>query len=137
MVLRSADPKKAELTVHTDLRSPKVTSLRSTPFAELHVWDSSAHLQMRLEAQVTVLSGPAVSQVWASLSDAAREGYGSLPTPGETIPESLAYSRQPDPACFAVLRLKLLAMDALHLGTQHRRARFERTTSWVGRWLSP
>ncbi len=83
MVLRGADPKTAALTVHTDLRSPKVASLRANPFAELHVWDSSAQLQIRLEAQATILSGEAVALVWSSLSEGARAGYGSLPTPGE------------------------------------------------------
>jgi pyridoxine/pyridoxamine 5'-phosphate oxidase len=99
VVLRGANQKQAELTVHTDLRSPKVASLRTNPFAELHVWDASAQLQTRLEAHATILAGEAVAPVWASLSEGAQQGYGTLPTPGEMIAEPLAYERQSDLAC--------------------------------------
>ncbi len=137
VVLRGANQKRAELTVHTDVRSPKVASLRANPFAELHVWDPSTQLQVRLEAKATMLFGDAVASIWAGLSEATRQAYGSLPAPGEAIAEPLAYSRQPDFARFAVVTLELVAIDVLHLGVDHRRARFERRSSWAGCWLSP
>lgn len=43
--------------MHSDIQSAKVQELRATAFAALDVWDASAHLQMRLEARVTILTG--------------------------------------------------------------------------------
>jgi pyridoxamine 5'-phosphate oxidase len=57
VVLRAADKAAGTLDIHTDLRSAKVADLRATPFAALHVWDAAAHLQLRLEAQFTLLTG--------------------------------------------------------------------------------
>ena len=48
MVLRATDQRAGSLDIHTDLRSVKVTDLRATPFAALHVWDAAGHLQIRL-----------------------------------------------------------------------------------------
>ncbi|MBC8165349.1 MAG: pyridoxamine 5'-phosphate oxidase family protein [Bryobacteraceae bacterium] len=64
VVLRAADKVAGTVHVHTDLQSGKVRDLRATPFAALHVWDASAHLQLRLEAQVTILTGPDVAAIW-------------------------------------------------------------------------
>lgn len=137
VVLRAADRAAGTLDIHTDIESAKVQDLRASPFAALHVWDAAAHLQIRLEAEVSLLTGPAVSAIWASVPDASRQSYGSTPAPGQPIPQALDYAKSPDPACFAVLRLRVLTLDALHLGPQHRRARFDRDTGWAGTWLAP
>ena len=42
VVLRAANKTTGTLDIHTDLGSAKVEDLRVTPFAALHVWDSSA-----------------------------------------------------------------------------------------------
>jgi pyridoxamine 5'-phosphate oxidase len=125
------------LDIHTDLQSAKVGDLRATPFAALHVWDTSAHLQLRLEAHVTILTGQDVAAIWAGVPDASRLSYGTSPAPGQPIEQALAYTKAPDPACFAVLRLSVSTIDALHLGPNHRRARFDRNDNWAGEWLAP
>ena len=137
VVLRAADQSAGTLDIHTDLHSAKVAGLRRTPFAVLHVWDAAARLQTRLEATVTILTGPGAVAIWARVPDASRQSYGSLPAPGQPIAHSLDYIRQSDPARFAVLRLTVQTIDALHLGPNHRRARFDRDADWVGTWLSP
>ena len=137
VVLRAADKSAGTLDIHTDLRSAKVGDLRAIPFAALHVWDASAHLQMRLEGSVTVLTGQEVAAIWAGVPDASRLSYGSTPAPGQPIAQALEYMKGSDPASFAVLRLSVLTIDALHLGPDHRRARFDGINGWVGAWLAP
>jgi pyridoxamine 5'-phosphate oxidase len=137
VVLRAANKPAGTLDLHTDLRSAKVQELRAMPFAALHVWDTSAHLQVRLEARVEILTGQDVAMIWAGVPEASRLAYGTSPAPGQPIADALAYTKGPDPAFFAVLRLNVSSVDALHLGPNHRRARFDRLDGWTGVWLTP
>lgn len=137
VVLRSVDPRARTLEVHTDLRSAKVEEIGASPYAALHIWDASAHLQTRIEAEVTILTGPAVSQTWSRLADVTRSSYGVVPSPGLPIPADLDYVKTADETAFAVLQLRVSAIDALHLGAHHRRARFDRESDWHGQWLAP
>ncbi len=137
VVLCAADKGTGTLDIHTDLHSAKVAELRRTPFAALHVWDAAARLQMRLEATATILTGPDAAVVWAGVPDASRQSYSILPRPGQPITEALDYAKRPDPAIFAVVRLTVQTIDALHLGPHHRRARFDRNAGWDGIWLAP
>jgi hypothetical protein len=137
VVLRAVDKDNATLRVYTDLHSAKVAELRASPVAALHVWDSSAHLQTRVSGQVTVLTGSDVAPIWDTLPDHGRMAYGSNPAPGTPIPTSLDYAKLPDPAAFAVLHLVVTMIDVVHLGPDHRRARFSRADAWAGEWLAP
>ena len=137
VVLRAADAASGTLHLYTDRHSAKVAELRATPLAALHVWDASAHLQLRIDAEVTISTGAEIAGVWASVPEASRYAYSSTATPGRPIPEALAYTKTPDPATFALLCLNVEAIDALHLGRDHRRARFERRDDWAGQWLVP
>lgn len=137
VVLRAADQAAGTLDIHTDLQSAKVAEVRQTPCAAIHIWDASAHLQMRLVATVAVLSGDAVAEVWAKVPEVSRRSYGSHPAPGQGIAQALDYAIQPDPDRFGVLRLTVQSIDAVHLGPNHRRARFDRETDWAGTWLAP
>lgn len=137
VVLRAADPQAATLEVHTDLRSAKVTALRLNPLAALHVWDETAQLQTRITASVEVLSAEAVSGLWLRVPETSQSAYGTMPAPGTAITASLAYSKTPDPAAFAVLHCTVFAIDVVHLGRNHRRARFDRADDWRGQWLAP
>lgn len=137
VVLRSVDPRARMLELHTDLRSAKVEELRAAPFAALHIWDASAHLQTRIEADVTIRSGREVSDTWSRLAEATRSSYGVTPPPGLPIQRDLDYVKDADETAFAVLQLRVSAIDVLHLGAQHRRARFDRESDWHGQWLVP
>ncbi|WP_333712042.1 pyridoxamine 5'-phosphate oxidase family protein [Yoonia sp.] len=137
VVLRSADQASATVTVHTDLYSGKIASLQATPRAALLIWDAGDALQIRLQAQVTIQSGDQTRALWDSVPDHARQSYGVTPPPGTPIPKALAYVKEPNPATFAVLTCTLSQIDAVHLGTAHRRAHFSRGRAWIGEWLSP
>ena len=84
-----------------------------------------------------ILSGGAVAATWARVPDPSRQSYGTSPAPGTPIAEALAYAKPADPDSFAVLRCAVQAMDIVHLGPQHRRARFDRADGWAGQWLAP
>jgi len=137
VVLRAVDTEAATVRLFTDLHSSKVSDLRTTPKAALHVWDNGARLQLRLHADVRILTGAEVASLWARLSEAARRSYGGHPPPGQPIADALAFDRTPDQAAFAVLHLVVMEMDILHLGSKHRRARFTRDTAWRGHWCAP
>lgn len=137
MVLRAADPAAGLISLHTDLQSPKLASLRQTPRIALHVWDAKSALQIRLQADVQVQSGADVAHLWAKIPDHARQSYGVIPPPGTAIADALDYVKSPDPATFAVLVCRVMQMDLVHLGVQHRRAHYSRNDDWAGGWLSP
>ena len=137
VVLRAADEGAAALRVYTDLHSGKVADLRACPFAALHIWDNAAHLQVRLQAQVSILTGPEIAHIWAQLPEGAKLSYGSSPPPGAALDDALAYEKCPSEAAFAVLHLELHDMEILHLGPQHRRARYRRAGGWQGQWCAP
>lgn len=137
VILRAADKPSATLDFHTDLRSAKVAALRLRPLAEALVWDPVARLQIRLSGPVSILTGPSVTDAWNRVPEPARISYGNLPGPGEPIPDALAYTSGTGDAVFAVLRMSVTQIDALHLGDRHRRAHFRKVDNWQGEWLSP
>ncbi len=91
VVLRAANKQTATLDVHTDVHAGKVKDVRATPYAAIHVWDPSAHLQIRLGTKVTALTGDDVDSLWARVPEGSRQAYGGTPDTGEPIPESLNY----------------------------------------------
>ncbi|QDA36123.1 pyridoxamine 5'-phosphate oxidase (plasmid) [Paracoccus liaowanqingii] len=137
VVLRAADPAAGVVEVHTDALSDKMAGLDMVPRAALHVWDASAHLQIRLQVQVAILTGAEAEATWNALPQQTRHSYGTRPAPGQPIPEALAYAKPADPSRFAILRCEVQRMDLLHLGPDHRRARFDREDGWAGCWLAP
>ncbi len=137
VVLRRADRAEAVLEVFTDLASGKVASLRAAPLAALHVWEPSPRLQIRVQAEVEILTGDAVAERWEGLTPEGRTSYGCVPPTGAPIAAALAYEKTSDPAAFAVLRCRAVSIDAVHLGEVHRRALYLREDGWAGEWLAP
>ena len=137
VVLRDADQKACTVEFHTDIHSDKVHDLRANPSAELHIWDPSARLQIRLGLTVDILTGRSVAEKWASVPDPSRQAYGTHPTPGSPISGPLAYEKPALQASFAVLQCKVDSIDALYLGDQHRRAEFLQICEWDGSWVAP
>ena len=137
VVLRSADSETAALTVHTDRQSDKIHSLKANPRAALHVWNKPDSLQIRLQAEVTILTGKDTRDLWDRIPDHARQSYGVSPPPGTPIGSDLAYSKAPDQGSFAILSCRVIQIDAVHLGDAHRRVGFRRDDNWRGEWLSP
>lgn len=137
VVLRACDANARTLDIHTDIGTTKITSLKQTPRAALHIWDQGQRLQIRMTADVSILTGDAVADIWAKVPDPAREVYGTSPTPGTVIPSALSYDKPADQDGFAVLRCHVIKIDALHLGDDYRRASFARMRDWRGEWLAP
>jgi pyridoxamine 5'-phosphate oxidase len=104
-----------------------------------HVWDRlvrGVH-DRRAAARHPTLATVAPDGLPEARTVVSRQSYGTLPAPGHAISDAFAFVKQADPEAFAVLRLSVQAIDALHLGRHHRRARFERTLGWAGQWLVP
>lgn len=137
VVLRKADRASARLEIHTHLGSAKVAQLQALPRAALHVWDNASRLQMRLQANVTVSSGPEVADTWTRVPDRSRTAYSQGQAPGSPLATALAYDTTPDAAMFTVLYLYVCTIDLLHLGSVHRRAQFSREGGWAGCWVVP
>ena len=137
VVLRQADPTAQTLTIHTDIHSSKIKSLRDNPRASILFWDDALRLQLRLQADVVIQTGQSVAKVWAEVPDPSRQSYGTSPAPGTPIAQALDYSKPCLQAAFAVLSCRVVTMDVVHLGAAHRRARFTRDGDWAGQWLSP
>ena len=137
VALRRADPQDAVLEVHTDIQTPKVISLRARPVAALHVWLPRAKLQIRLTADVDILTGETVERAWEQIPPASRVSYGTEPRPGQPIDSVHAYEKPPTQERFAVLRCHVSDIDLVHLDTTHRRAGYSRIGGWRGQWLAP
>lgn len=137
VVLRSASRDSNAVTVHTDLASDKIKSLRATPRAALHIWDADQALQIRLQAEVTIKSSTDTRALWDRIPDHAQQAYGVIPPTGTAIPSALDYIKLSDPENFAVLDCQIVHIDAVHLGAAHRRITFSRLRNWQGQWLSP
>ncbi|MEO1638737.1 MAG: pyridoxamine 5'-phosphate oxidase family protein [Pseudomonadota bacterium] len=137
VVLRSADRKAGELSVHTDLHSDKIKSLRACPRAALHIWDAKQDLQIRLQAEVSITTGETIQPLWDKIPDHAQQSYGVTPPPGTPIASALDYVKDPDPESFALLTCRITHIDLVHLGAQHRRVAYSRARHWEPQWLSP
>lgn len=137
VVLRAADKGSAWLDIHTDKRAKKVAELTANPFTTLHIWNSSAHLQIRFEARAYFLTERQTAEIWVRVPEGSRAAYRTMPPPSSPIEDALAYKEVTDLNEFGVIRFEIDMIDALHLGPQHRRARFCRGDNWAGQWLVP
>jgi pyridoxine/pyridoxamine 5'-phosphate oxidase len=134
LVLRGVDRSGARLELHTDSASGKVADIEAEPRATLLVWDSRARLQIRLRVHVGVRPGS--TGEWQRLPKGAREAYGGTP-PGTALGAPEEADAVPDPARFAILTAQVREIEALWLGTPHRRARFRAAEDWQGMWVAP
>ncbi len=137
VVLRAASESAGTLEIHSDSETPKVAALRARPVAALHVWVPKARLQIRMSAEVEILTGAQVMAQWEKVPCAARVSYGTEPAPGKPIAQAHDYAQPGDPARFAVLHCILSRMDLLQLDTPHRRAVYCRQDLWQGTWVAP
>ncbi|KIN60357.1 Pyridoxamine 5'-phosphate oxidase-related, FMN-binding [Sulfitobacter noctilucae] len=137
VALRGASQSGATVEVHTDTQTDKIASLRQTPLAALHIWLPKADLQIRLTAEVEILTGDAVEDAWAKVPEGSRVSYGTEPAPGTPIDHVYAYEKPSKRSRFAVLVCHLTHMDLVHLGERHRRAVFTKDDGWQGSWVAP
>ncbi|MEL7097522.1 MAG: pyridoxamine 5'-phosphate oxidase family protein [Pseudomonadota bacterium] len=137
VALRAASQSAARLEVHTDTETAKIRALKAAPRAALHVWIPKADLQIRVQARVEIVTGPAVDTAWDKVPEGSRISYGTQPAPGTAIDHVHAYDKPPDRSRFAVLSCTAEAVDLVELGAKHRRAGYTRSDGFNGRWLAP
>lgn len=144
VVLRAFDAQARTLTVHSDVRAGKISEIKANPAVTLHVWDSSAQVQIRVSGDASMLIGEDARPDWTRLHVGSRTAYTVRPNPATTLadPATADAERLDEDAAFAnfaVLRIRLTGLEWLHLGRDgHRRAIFE----WTGedmtqRWVVP
>jgi len=126
VVLRGFDPSTHEISIFTDLRSPKVSHLRKDTRAGLHIYDNKKRVQLRLEAEaIVVTTGEAWEAGWARAQQGSLIDYQRMPGPGALIDEPQGADQDVGGAQknFALVILTVQKADYLHLGReQHRRA---------------
>lgn len=134
VVLRSVNTAAQQLRIFTDKRSPKVEELLQQPRASLLFWSSSLSWQVRISAQISVITeGEAIDQAWARISkSAAASDYLTFEAPGSPLP---AMMRKADSHALAILEAQAEEIDWLEINPGgHRRARLSREKE---EWLVP
>lgn len=137
VALRAACRDSGTVEVHTDIATTKVSELKQSPWAALHIWVPQEELQIRLSTRVEILTGRGVAAQWTRVPPASRVSYGTEPAPGTPIAHATAYEKPAVQDRFAVLRCTIRDMDLVHLGQPHRRARYVADEGWSGVWLAP
>ncbi|MBL4812625.1 MAG: pyridoxamine 5'-phosphate oxidase family protein [Rhodobacteraceae bacterium] len=137
VTLRRADRGEGTLEVLTDFYAAKTKELQADPRAAVLIWEPRMRLQIRLHCTAAIFTGPVLANRWKRLPKAAQMNYGTTPAPGAPIGSALAYEKSPNAGSFAVLSLRVEAMDLLYLGDEHCRARYGRAGAWQGQWLCP
>lgn len=138
VVLRAVDRALGRIEVHTDTASGKIAEIRADPGAALVIWEPRAQFQIRLGATATILTGADAAARWARIPEGARVNYGGDPAPGTPLTDPSDHASGASQDRFAVLDLRIDAIETLHLGrTRHRRARFLRADGFAGHWVAP
>ena len=147
LVFRGFCTASMQLRMVTDRRSAKVDDIRARAPGEICWYFSHTREQFRLRGSLT-LTGPDAedqslrSELWASLSDAARQQF-FWPAPGRSLTESLpGIDRDGDnaPDSFTVLALTVNAVDHLCLrGSPQTRwhSRLEGSGHWQSEQVNP
>ncbi|MEO1119742.1 MAG: pyridoxamine 5'-phosphate oxidase family protein [Pseudomonadota bacterium] len=143
VVLRAWDPARAEMQIHTDVRSQKVLHLSERPAAAMLFWDPGQRLQLRIDGDVRTSVDDAVAHVaWSKVPQAAQRLYGLSPAPGVKLgaPTDYRFSEEDAGANFCVLTVQVERLEALKLLPDgHQRAAFSWPSPSVceASWLAP
>ena len=136
----------AQLELFSDQRSEKVTELANDGATELCWLFPKARQQYRLRGKVKLITATEqpelCQQRWQKLSDTGRAVWG-WPTPADPLDPTAAFPDQlaetaPLPEHFVVLRLQVISVERLNLGTHpHQRTRWSADTLWQEQPLNP
>lgn len=136
--LRDVSRKDGRLVIYTDLASDKMVSLSKRAEAALSIWDPSRNFQLRLRTHVSIATGEEVAAHWQAMDGPARLAYGGEPSPGTPLETPESHQRLAKPERLAVLRCTVFQMDTVSLEMPcHRRALFDRSDNFRGRWIAP
>ncbi len=149
IILRHADEAADEVGFHTDRRSAKASEIAAQSQVALTAYDRPQGVQIRLWGQAEVHNADERARdAWDALYAPLRTPYRTGFPPGRPVEAAGAAdptdaTRSPeDPddgfTNFAFVQVRTARIEYVHLRTTgHRRARFEWTGRWDGRWLAP
>lgn len=84
VVLRHVDAESRKVYIHTDVRSPKVASIRSNPMVSWLLYDSSRQIQVQIVGHATVLTQESDTEwLWQQESESSLRGYLAPYVPGQ------------------------------------------------------
>jgi len=153
VVLRGLNEKEKKIWFHSDLRSNKVTILKSNSDSTLLFYDKSEKIQLRIFGNAKInYQNNLTENSWKETVHMSRQCYlgdkapGSAatePTSGLTeIVDNLKYSKEDSEAGyknFCVIEVFIKSIDWLYLAAKgHRRASFSlKNNSLEKKWLIP
>jgi len=132
VVLRHVDPLRREIRFHSDIRSPKVQALHTSPRVALHWYDPALRVQVRVAAVAAIHHGDTVATAaWTASQTMSRAMYTTAVAPGDTLdafPEGPAAPVADDDTGlerFAVISCRFDTVELLSLhAAGHQRVRF-------------
>ncbi len=152
VVLREALPDRNLIIFHTDIRSEKVSEIKSNPNLTVVYYDDADHIQIILKAEAAIHHQDDIAkQQWQQSGFKSRRNYLTEHAPSSPLNEEgsgLEYLGEQkfddsDPAGyknFAVVVLDVHSLEYLQLNKDgNRRARFknEQQKGWAGEWITP
>ena len=131
VVLRHVDPLRREVRFHSDIRSPKLQALRTSPHVALHWYDPALGIQVRVAALAAIHHGDTVATAaWTASQTMSRAIYTTAVAPGDHLdafPEGPAAPAADDDTGlgrFAVVACRFDAVELLSLhAAGHQRVR--------------
>jgi hypothetical protein len=131
VVLRHVDPLRREIRFHSDIRSPKVQTLRTSPRVALHWYDPALRVQVRVAALAAIHHGDTVATAaWTASQTMSRAIYTTAVAPGDALdafPEGPAAPAADDDTGlgrFAVVACRFDTVELLSLhAAGHQRVR--------------
>lgn len=136
VVLRDFDSHNMVFTIFTDVRSKKMTSLRTNDKACLLFYDPKRLWQIQVQAQLIKQSTD--PKQYTQLPKPAQKDYTTRIAPGSPIdnPSSVDYLEAEN--YFTSLEFEVHSIESLKLKSPHHvRSLFERETHWEGTFLVP
>ena len=136
VVLRKFESKEFLFTIYTDARTPKISSLKSQPYAELLFYDARKLTQIRVLAKCVEQSPDELA--FSQQHQNAQKDYTTTIAPGVPLKsmDAVAYGEENH---FVKLVFKAKKIDFLRLKRpNHQRAIFQlHQDKWEGRFVSP
>ena len=147
VVLRSADPGRRLLRVHTDVRAAKTAEIEAEPRVAMHFYDPVKKIQLRVAGAAQLhRKDRLANQAWSATRPFSRICYRAESAPGTVIDRPQTDPMDPGIGTseaargnFAAVSISVHRIEWLYLAAQgHRRARFD----WLERglqatWLAP
>ncbi|MEM7251016.1 MAG: pyridoxamine 5'-phosphate oxidase family protein [Pseudomonadota bacterium] len=159
VVLREVNPSTQGIHCYSDARASKVADVGASPAVVWLFCDPKAGIQLRMDAEATVRTGPKAEATLRKLHPGQLANYLTLGSPGEPIADprdayaledaNRASRERPSNdheqlvgralAHFAIVETRVMSIDWLQLDSPvSRRARFEREgNDWRASWIIP